>query len=88
MLIYYSTAGETVIIVFLNVVVHQKRLFSIETLAKKYFKQAVYALLLDGAPKGDFNFSFMKKNAPAFLLLHGFLLGQKNNISHNIQNVW
>ena len=27
MLIYYSTAGETVIIVFLNVVVHQKRLF-------------------------------------------------------------
>ena len=37
MLIYYSTAGETVIIVFLNVVVHQKLLFSIETLAKKYF---------------------------------------------------
>ena len=34
MLIYYSTAGETVIIVFLNVVVHQKRLFRIETLAK------------------------------------------------------
>ena len=32
MLIYYSTAGETVIIVFLNVVVHQKRLFSIEIL--------------------------------------------------------
>ena len=45
-------------------------------------------LLLDGAPKGDFNFSFRKKNAPAFLLLHGFLLGQKNNISQNIQNVW
>ena len=37
MLIYYSTAGETVIIVFLNVVVHKKRLFSIETIAKKYF---------------------------------------------------
>ena len=37
MLIYYSTAGETVIIVFLNVVVHQKRLFRIETLTKKYF---------------------------------------------------
>ena len=41
MLIYYSTAGETVIIVFLNVVVHQKRLFRIETLAKKFFWQAV-----------------------------------------------
>ena len=37
MLSYYSTAGETVIIVFLNVVVHQKRWFSIKTLAKKYF---------------------------------------------------
>ena len=37
MLIYYSTAGETVIIVFLNVVIYQKRLFRIETLAKKYF---------------------------------------------------
>ena len=37
MLIYYSTVGETVIIVFWNVVVHRKRLFSIETLAKKYF---------------------------------------------------
>ena len=60
MLIYYSTAGETVIIVFLNVVVHQKR-DSIETLAKKYFSQTVYVLLLDGAPKGDFNFSFTKK---------------------------
>ena len=45
-------------------------------------------LLLDGAQKGDFYFSFTKKNAPACLLLHGFLLGQKNNISHNIQNVW
>ena len=32
--VYYSTAGETVIIVFSNVVVRQKRLFSIETLAK------------------------------------------------------
>ena len=37
MLIYYSTAGETVIFVFLNVVIYQKRLFRIETLAKKYF---------------------------------------------------
>ena len=88
MLIYCSTAGETVIIVFLNVVVHQNPLFRIETLAKKYFLQAVYMLLLDGAPKGDFYFPFTKKNAPAFLLLRGFLLGQKNNISHNIQNVW
>ena len=35
MLIYYSTPGETGINVFLNAVVHQKRLF-IETLAKKY----------------------------------------------------
>ena len=34
-------------------------------------------LFLDGAPKGDFNFSFAKKNAPAFLLLHGFLLDKK-----------
>ena len=84
MLIYYSTAAKVVIIVFLKVVVHQKRLFSIETLAKK----AVYMLLLEGAPKWDFYFSFTKKYAPAFLLLRGFLLGQKNNISHNIQNVW
>ena len=30
--------------VFLNVVVHQKPLFRIETLAKKYFLQAVYML--------------------------------------------
>ena len=37
MLIYYFTAVETVIIAFLNVVVHQKGLFSIEKLAKKYF---------------------------------------------------
>ena len=44
MLIYCSIAGETVIIVFLNVVVHQKPLFRIETLAKKYFLQAVYML--------------------------------------------
>ena len=66
MLIYYSTAGETVIIVFLNVVVHQKRLFSIEILAKKYFKQAVYVLLLDGAPKGDFYFSFTKEMRQPF----------------------
>ena len=88
MLIYCSTTGETVIIVFLNVVVHQKPLFRIETLAKKYFLQAVYMLLLDGAPKGVFTFRLRKKNAPAFLLLHGFLLGLKNNISHNIQNGW
>ena len=44
MFIYCSTAGETDIIVFLNVVVHQKPLFRIETLAKKYFLQAVYML--------------------------------------------
>ena len=68
MLIYYSTAGETVINVFLNVVVHQKRLFSIETLAKKYFKLAVYVLLLDGAPKGDFNFSFTKKKCASLFV--------------------
>ena len=34
MLIYYSTAGDTVIIVFLNVVVHQKRLLSIRNTCK------------------------------------------------------
>ena len=83
MLIYYSTAGETVIIVYLKVVVHQKRLFSIETLAKKHLCAII------GRGSEGFIFSLTKKkNAPAFLLLHGFLLGQKNNISHNIQNVW
>ena len=35
MLIYYFTAGETLIIVFLNDDVHQKRLFSIEILLHK-----------------------------------------------------
>ena len=66
MLIYCSTAGETVIIVFSNVVVQQKPLFRIKTLAKKYFLQAVYMLLLDGAPKGDFYFSFTKKMRQPF----------------------
>ena len=87
MLIYYSTAGETATIVFLNVVVHQKRLFSIETLAKKYFKQAVYMLLLDGAQEGDFYFSFTKKMRQPFCCVMASCLVRKN-ISHNIQNVW
>ena len=34
MLIYYATAGKTVIIVFLNVVVHQKRLFVLKHLQR------------------------------------------------------
>ena len=64
MLIYCSTAGETVIIVFLNVVVHQNPLFRIETLAKKYFLQAVNMLFfLTGLRRGIFTFRLRKKCA-------------------------
>ena len=87
MLIYCSTVGETVIIVFLNVVVHQKPLLVLKHLQRNTSCKLFICYNWTGLRRGILLFVY-EKNAPAFLLLHGFLLGQKNNISHNIQNVW
>ena len=58
MLIYYSTAGDTVIIVFLNAVVYQKRLFSIRNTCKaillKSSSKLFVCYVIERASEGGF----------------------------------
>ena len=82
MLIYFSTACDTVIIVFSTVFIHQKRLFSIlNTCKAMLLVSCLCATIGQGSKGGYLRFVYGKKNEPAFLLLHDFLLGQKNNMS-------